>query len=86
MESLYELGGAASVSEALAKVEEKMKGLFDDDIDNERILAGELRWKNTARWARAALVNRGLVKRGSPRGIWELTADGIAEAKAIATN
>ena len=29
-------------------------------------------WRNTAQWARNALVGQGRLKENSPRGIWEL--------------
>ena len=82
LEAIYELGGNAKVSEVLGRVEDKMKDLFGD-LDYQRPPTGtEVRWRNTARWARAALAERGLIKQGSPRGIWELTKNGIAQAKA----
>ena len=83
--AIYELGGKAKVSEVLHKVEEKMRDFFGV-LEYQRPPTGtEVRWRNTARWARAALVNRGLINRGSPRGIWQLTADGLAEAEAMAS-
>ena len=82
--AMYELDGKAKVSEVLDRVEDKMAGILDRDYDYQRPPTGtEVRWRNTARWARAALVDRGLITRGSPRGIWELSEQGKTEAKAI---
>ena len=35
-----------------------------------------LRWRNTAQWARAAMVKEGLLSANSPRGVWEITDGG----------
>jgi len=34
------------------------------------------RWRNAACWARSAMVNEGLLKSDSPRGVWEISAEG----------
>ncbi|MFN3396352.1 MAG: winged helix-turn-helix domain-containing protein, partial [Thermodesulfovibrionales bacterium] len=34
------------------------------------------RWENTAQWCRNTLVQEGLLSSDSPRGIWEITAEG----------
>ena len=34
------------------------------------------RWRNTAQWARNAMVKEGLLASDSPRGVWEITAEG----------
>ena len=57
--AMYELDGKAKVSEVLDRVEDKMAGILDRDYDYQRPPTGtEVRWRNTARWARAALVDR----------------------------
>lgn len=79
LEALNELGGKAAVSQVLDDVERRMKHLFSE-VEYEYPPTGtEARWRNTARWARAALIQRGLIKAGSERGIWELTRKGAAE-------
>jgi len=35
-----------------------------------------IRWKNRALWERLVMVKDGLLKSGSPRGIWEITEKG----------
>lgn len=35
-----------------------------------------LRWRNTAQWTRYTLVKEGDMKSDSPRGVWEITAQG----------
>ena len=51
--------------------------------DLELVATGETRAENTITWARNALKNRGLIKRGSRRGIWELTGEGRDAASAV---
>ncbi len=52
-------------------------------MDFEEVSTGEARAENTIAWGRNALKERGLIKRTSPRGIWELTEDGIEKAKQL---
>ena len=35
-----------------------------------------LRWRNAAQWARNSMVNDGLMKNDSPRGVWEISDKG----------
>ena len=44
---------------------------------------GETKAENTITWGRNALKNRGLIGRGSRRGIWELTEEGREAGKAV---
>ena len=32
-------------------------------------------WQNNAKWERFQMIQEGLLRRGSPRGIWELSED-----------
>jgi hypothetical protein len=34
------------------------------------------RWRNSAQWARNSMVQEGLLKNDSPRGIWEISDAG----------
>lgn len=37
----------------------------------------QIRWRNSAQWARNKMVNTdGRMKKGSPRGIWEISDKG----------
>ena len=80
LESLYELGGKARMDEVLEHVEVKMKHLFSA-VDYDSVPSGgEIRWRNSAQWARNTLVHRrGLLKKNSGHGIWELTDQGTAK-------
>lgn len=73
LEALYELGGSAYVGDVLQMVEKKMKPILNE-IDYQKLPSGvDIRWHNTAMWERLKLVKEGLLKSGSPNGIWELS-------------
>ena len=83
LEAVYELGGRGRMNEVLPIVELKMKHLFSD-VDYEIMPGGgDVRWRNTAQWARNTLVHqRGLLKKNAGHGIWELTEQGIAAVES----
>lgn len=82
LETLYELGGSASMRDVLNVVEQKMKGLLSD-VDYQKVPSGtDVRWRNTAAWERFELVKDGLLKANSPSGVWELTSKGEQEIKS----
>lgn len=78
LEALGEMGGSGTrqaVTEAVyPKIEQKLT-----DVDRGRNPSGGIRWKNRVAWVRAHLVEEGFLKKGSPRGVWELTAKGWKE-------
>jgi len=81
LEALYELGGSAYVGDVLQMVEKKMKPILKE-VDYQKLSSGvDIRWRNTAMWERFNLVKEGLLKSGSPNGIWELPDNGIQEAE-----
>lgn len=81
LETLYELGGSASVGDVLKVVEKKMKPLLNE-VDYQMLPSGvDVRWRNTAMWERFDLVKEGLLKSDSPDGIWELSDKGIQEVE-----
>jgi len=82
LRALYELGGHAQASDVLEKVHVLMANRLNES-DYQPLASGEIRWRNTAHWERNAMVEEGLLKKNSPRGVWELTAKGIAEAEAL---
>ncbi|PKB64710.1 MAG: hypothetical protein BZY80_02030 [SAR202 cluster bacterium Io17-Chloro-G2] len=82
LQALYEMGGVGKVSEILDLVERKVKHLFSD-IDRQTLpTSTEVRWYNTAKWARKELKEDGLLKDDSPHGIWELSGAGFLAVKA----
>lgn len=76
LEALMEMGGGGRVKDILEKVEAKMKDKLTQ-IDYKKLPSGTyVRWKNYAMWGRFKMINDGLLKKGSPRGIWEITDKG----------
>ena len=83
LEAVYELGGKGRMNKVLEIVEHKMRHLFSD-VDYQLMPSGgDIRWRNTAQWARNTLVHqRGLLKKNAGYGIWALTEQGIAQVES----
>jgi len=76
LEALVELGGKGETDEILEKVERKMKHILKS-VDYEKLPSGVMiRWQNTAQWERYMMVQDGLLRSDSPKGIWEITEKG----------
>ena len=81
LQVLTELGGQGRVNEILEKVYEKMEDILNK-VDLELLPSGtDSRWRNTAQWARNTMIKEGLLKKDSPRGIWEITENGKIYSK-----
>lgn len=79
LEALNEHGGSGSVQDLLKTIELKVKSLLTE-VDYQRLSSGiDIRWRNTAQWARWKLVQNGFLKADSPSGIWELSNKGAEE-------
>lgn len=77
LDVLVEMGGSGETGEVLDRVGQKMKGILKDvDFDPLASSPDNPRWRNAAQWARNAMVREGLLKAGSPRGVWELSERG----------
>ena len=76
----FEIGRADKRRVTQAVIEKMVKHGFVGPNDLELVATGETRAENTITWGRNALKNRGLIARGSPRGLWELTEEGRAAA------
>ncbi len=76
LRALVALGGEAKMQQVLERVCAEMKGRLKP-ADLQPLPSGtELRWRNTAQWERFKMVNEGLLRRDSPRGIWAITDKG----------
>ncbi len=77
LQSLVDLGGSAPMNEILDRVGDAMKDRLNA-YDRLSLPSDptQVRWRNTAQWARNAMVKEGLLASDSPRGIWEITAAG----------
>ncbi len=83
LQALVQLGGSGTPNSVLSLVEEQMKALLRP-IDLEPTSPGrDLRWRNTAKWARHKLKEKGLIKSDSPRGIWDISEEGREYLKQV---
>lgn len=71
------MGGSGKVGDILDRLGKAMKPILKD-VDYQPLASdpNNLRWRNTAQWARNSMVNEGLLKGDSPRGVWEITEAG----------
>ncbi|MCS7081599.1 MAG: winged helix-turn-helix domain-containing protein [Bacteroidota bacterium] len=77
LRALAALGGQAPVSEVLEHVYAEMKPhLKPFDLQGLPSHPKTPRWRNTAQWARQTLVEKGLLRSDSPRGIWAISEQG----------
>lgn len=73
---LYEQGGSSKISHVYRHVEANQ--IFTtEDIEVIGGAKQEPRWCVTLRWAKEELIQKGLIRRKSVRGVWELTAAGM---------
>jgi hypothetical protein len=65
------------VAEVLDRVGKKMKGTLKKP-DYEPLVSSpdNLRWRNAAQWACNSMVNEGLLKKDSLRGVWGISDRG----------
>jgi restriction system protein len=76
LRALVALGGRAPTREVLQRAHQSLKGNLAP-ADLEELPSGQrLRWQENAEWERYHMVKEGLLVRGSPRGIWEITDEG----------
>lgn len=81
LEVLHELGDRAPANDVLRHLEQRMRKSLGE-ADYEELPSGGPRWHKGANWARQHLVNKGLLNKNSPRGIWELTEQGLSTVKS----
>jgi len=76
LKSLVEMGGRGRTRLVLDRVGEMMASKLND-FDRAFLANGrEIRWRNAVCWERNECVKEGLLKRGSPKGIWEISERG----------
>ena len=75
LDALRGLGGSGTPDEVVERIAQDL-GL-SDEVQNELLPSGELRYRNQVAWARFYLVREGLLD-SSKRGVWSLTERGRA--------
>jgi hypothetical protein len=75
LEVLVEMGGRGKTNEVLDRVGEKMKAVLKRKAYEPHASDGkQIRWRNTATWARNLMANEnGWMRKTSPRGVWEIS-------------
>lgn len=73
LEALRGLGGSGSPDEVVERIASDLA--LPDELQNELLPSGELRYRNQVAWARFYLAREGLLD-SSKRGIWSLTERG----------
>ena len=83
LEVLVEMGGKARTKDVLDRLGEKMKPLLKPkDFEIHKSKGQQIRWRNTAQWARNHMANvDGRMKNDSPNGVWEISPQGRAWLK-----
>lgn len=79
LQALSEMGGRGETAAVLDRVGEIMKPVLRE-VDYQPLASNpdNLRWRNAGQWARNSMVNEGLLKADSPRGVWEISEKGRA--------
>jgi len=80
LEYLEASGGRAPFREIVVAMESALGGRLTK-TDRETLSSGGIRWHTRLQFVRIRLVERGLVAKDSPRGIWELTKEGSRTAR-----
>lgn len=83
LQALVQLGGSGTADSVLSIVEEQMKALLRPSDLVPTSPGRDLRWRNTAKWTRNNLKEKGLIKADSPRGIWEISEKGREYLKQL---
>ncbi|MHB8252171.1 MAG: hypothetical protein ACYDEV_00370 [Acidiferrobacter sp.] len=73
--ALKKLGGRARVSDVIEEMARQLEGKLLPGDAVWRDATNEPAWQNNAKWERFQMTQDGTLRRGSPRGIWELGED-----------
>jgi hypothetical protein len=73
IEYLRKNNGSSIAKEVVDYVGDCLGDRFTEKDLEMRESANELVWRNNVKWERQRMVQEGLLKRGSPYGIWELS-------------
>jgi Mrr restriction endonuclease-like protein len=70
---LKEAGGKLPANEAIERVGQLMAQSLNE-VDRSRLPSGEVRWRNTVRWASQRLQKDGKLDKKNTWGIWKLAS------------
>jgi hypothetical protein len=80
LRALAEAGGRAPYREVVEAVGKQLDHEFTE-LDKDTLRSGGVRWQSRLQFVRLRLVERGLLDRETPRGIWGLTEAGRKAAE-----
>jgi hypothetical protein len=72
LRALKKLGGRAGVSDVMEEMARQLEGELLPGDSVWRDATNEPAWRNNAKWERFQMTQDGALRRGSPRGVWEL--------------
>jgi len=75
LRALADAGGRAPYREVLEAVGRDIKDLLTP-LDLESLTSGGIRWHSRLQFVRLRLIERGLLERDTPRGVWGLSERG----------
>ena len=75
LQALKKLGGSAKVSNVIEEMARQLEGKLLPGDTVWRETTNESAWENNTKWERYLMTKDGTLRRGSPRGIWELGED-----------
>lgn len=79
LKELVRVGGRAQSREINKAIYMGMSQLFKPaDFEPTKVNKMQVRWQNALHWCRQTLVDEGLMRSDSPRGIWEISDSGRA--------
>jgi hypothetical protein len=85
LQVLRDRGGRAPAREVIDEVGRRLADRLTR-LDKEPVSSGGVRWQNRVQFARLRLLERGLLKRNSPRGLWEITDRGSEQVRPAGTS
>lgn len=81
LSALVDAGGQAPSRDITAAVGQKLGDRLTE-LDKQRLKSGGIRWENRIQFVRLKMIDRGLMARDTPRGIWAITDSGREHVKA----
>jgi hypothetical protein len=81
LKALDEAGGSAPSRSLIDRVGELVEDRLTD-LDREHLPSGGIRWQSRIQFVRLRLIERGLMEKNTPRGVWSLSPAGRDLVKA----
>jgi restriction system protein len=76
LRALIEMGGSGNCNDVLDRVHEMVRDRLNSTDYTYSETVSVPKWRHAAQWERNTMKDDGLIKKGSPRGIWEITSYG----------